>query len=125
MKLPGPPPSVEEVLQKIQQISSYNHGNPNKLFQQRGAFSHQTDKSQFSLGPNAVNQGAAGKSSTAESANVHQQQLVQQPQQQGTQTTQMQNLPNGLPNQTNRNATPLPQGISRCVQSPEVYNWVM
>ncbi|KAL9452852.1 hypothetical protein AB3S75_008609 [Citrus x aurantiifolia] len=113
VKLPGPPPSVEEVLQKIQQISSYNHGNPNKLFQQRGAFSHQTDKSQFSQGPNAVNQGAAGKSSTAESANVHQQQLVQQPQQQGTQTTQMQNLPNGLPNQTNRNATPLPQGISR------------
>ncbi|KAK0580003.1 hypothetical protein LWI29_034902 [Acer saccharum] len=109
VKLPGPPPSVEEVLQKIQQLSSYNHGTSNKFFQQRGAFPQQSEKSQFSQGPNAVNQGAVGKPSTMESANMQQQQQqqIQQSQQQGTQT-QMQNLPNGLPNQANRNATSLP-----------------
>ncbi|KAI9197727.1 hypothetical protein LWI28_003276 [Acer negundo] len=114
VKLPGPPPSVEEVLQKIQQLSSYNHGTSNKFFQQRGAFPQQSEKSQFSQGHNAVNQGAVGKPSTMESANVQQQQQqqIQQSQQQGTQT-QMQNLPNGLPNQANRNATSLPPGISR------------
>ncbi|CAG7901522.1 unnamed protein product [Brassica rapa] len=33
-KLPGPPPPVEEVLQKIQQLTSYNHG-PNRFYQPR------------------------------------------------------------------------------------------
>lgn len=122
VKLPGPPPSVEEVLQKIQQISSYIHGNSNKFFQHRNSLPQQTEKSQFPQGTNSVNQGAAGKPSAVDSANVQQQQ-VQQPQQQGMQTL-MQNLPNGIPNQANR-ATPLPQGISRCVQSSKVYNWVV
>ncbi|KAB5521170.1 hypothetical protein DKX38_025489 [Salix brachista] len=36
-KLPGPPPPVEEVVQKIQQLNSYNHGTSNKNFQQRNA----------------------------------------------------------------------------------------
>ncbi|XP_044496565.1 30-kDa cleavage and polyadenylation specificity factor 30 isoform X2 [Mangifera indica] len=114
VKLPGPPPSVEEVLQKIQQISSYIHGNSNKFFQHRNSLPQQTEKSQFPQGTNSVNQGAAGKPSAVDSANVQQQQQqqqVQQPQQQGMQTL-MQNLPNGIPNQANR-ATPLPQGISR------------
>ncbi|KAJ0080873.1 hypothetical protein Patl1_11297 [Pistacia atlantica] len=124
VKLPGPPPSVEEVLQKIQQLSSYNHGNSNKFFQQRNSFPQQTEKSQFPQGSHSVIQGATGRPSIVESTNVQQQQQqVQQPQQQGT-LTQMQNLPNSIPNQANR-ATPLPQGISRCVQSSEVYNWVM
>lgn len=112
---------MEEVLQKIQQISSYNHGTSNKFFQQRN-FPQQTDKSQ-SQGMSAASQNVAGKLPTTETVNVNQQQHVQQPQQQVIQT-QMQNLPNGQPNQANR-ATPLPQGISRCVRSSEVYNWVM
>ncbi|KAK8582757.1 hypothetical protein V6N13_069526 [Hibiscus sabdariffa] len=110
-KLPGPPPSVEEVLQKIQQLTSYNYNN--KFYQQRNAgFSQQTEKPQIPQGQNNVNQGAAGKPSVAESANVQQQQQqFQQPQQQVSQT-QIQNVPSGQSNQANR-AIPLPQGISR------------
>ncbi|EOX96971.1 hypothetical protein QUC31_015899 [Theobroma cacao] len=109
-KLPGPPPPVEEVLQKIQQLSSYNY---NKFFQQRNSgFAQQTEKSQIPQGQNNVNQGAGGKPSTTESANMHPQQQVQQPQQQVSQT-QIQNVPNGQSNQANKTAIPLPQGISR------------
>ncbi|KAJ8758565.1 hypothetical protein K2173_000286 [Erythroxylum novogranatense] len=119
VKLPGPPPPVEEVLQKIQQLSSYNS---NKYFQQKNTgFTQQTEKSQFTQGPTGVGQGAVGRPSITESANVPQQQqaVPLQQQQQGQQSqqqvgqTQMQNFPNGLPNQANRTATPLPQGISR------------
>ncbi|KAJ4837846.1 30-kDa cleavage and polyadenylation specificity factor 30 [Turnera subulata] len=116
-KLPGPPPSVEEVLQKIQQLSSY-YGNNNKFFQQRGAgFSQQTEKTQFSQGPNATNQAVPGKPTATESAigqpQQSQQQQGQQSQQQGGQN-QMQNLTNGQQtNVANRIATPLPPGISR------------
>ncbi|XVE67509.1 hypothetical protein DITRI_Ditri08aG0166800 [Diplodiscus trichospermus] len=109
-RIPGPPPPVEEILQKIQQLSSYNY---NKFFQQRNAgFPQQAEKSQIPLGQNNVNQGAAGKPSTTESANVQQQQQVQQPQPQVSQT-QIQNVPSGQSNQANRTAIPLPQGISR------------
>lgn len=129
--MPGPPPSVEEVLQKIQQLNSYNYGNSNKFFQQRGAsFSQQSEKSQHSQGPNTISLGVAGKPSVTESANVpppQQQQQLQQAQQSQQQVsqTQLQNPPNGQPNLANRTATPLPQGVSRCVQSPKVFNWVM
>ncbi|GAV74879.1 YTH domain-containing protein [Cephalotus follicularis] len=112
-KLPAPPPSVEEVLQKIQQLSSYNYGASNKFFQHRVAGPpQQMDRNQFSQGPNTVNQGLVGKLSTAESAPVQQQQQVQQSQQQISQT-QIQSLPNGMSNQANRITTSLPQGISR------------
>ncbi|KAF2310782.1 hypothetical protein GH714_017136 [Hevea brasiliensis] len=47
-KLPGPPPPVEEVLQKIQQLNSYNYGSSNKFFQQRGnGFQQHTDNLSF------------------------------------------------------------------------------
>ncbi|KAG5254643.1 30-kDa cleavage and polyadenylation specificity factor [Salix suchowensis] len=101
-KLPGPPPPVEEVVQKIQQLNSYNHGTSNKNFQQRNAgFSQQIEKS-----PNIII-----KPSGTESANLQQQQQQQQ--------TQTPHLTNGQhqqpqqPNPLNRIATPLPQGISR------------
>ncbi|BFG28203.1 hypothetical protein CerSpe_144770 [Prunus speciosa] len=111
-KLPGPPPPVEEVLQKIQHLNSYNYNTSNKFYQQRNAgFPQQADKYQSAQGLNPVYQGVVGKPSTGESANVHQQQQVQQTQQQ-VGHTQTQNLPNGLANQANRSA-PLPQGISR------------
>ncbi|KAA8514848.1 hypothetical protein F0562_018027 [Nyssa sinensis] len=111
-KLPGPPPPVEEVLQKIQHLTSYNYGNSYRFFQNRNAnYPQQTERPQFPQGSNALNQGVAVKPSTTESPNMQQQQ-VQQPQHQVSQT-QIQNLPNGLQNQANKTATPLPQGISR------------
>ena len=113
-KLPGPPPSVEEILQKIQHLGSYNYGSSNKFFSQRGVgLPQQNEKSQFPQGPAPVTQGGIGKPSTTESANVQQQQ-VQQPAQQTSQT-QIRSVSNGQPNQLNRTATSLPQGISRCV----------
>ncbi|XP_073058504.1 LOW QUALITY PROTEIN: 30-kDa cleavage and polyadenylation specificity factor 30-like [Primulina eburnea] len=111
-KLPGPPPPVEEVLQKIQQLASYNYGNSNKFFQNRNTnYTQPTDKPHFQQGPNDTNQ--LEKINTTEDGSVHQQpQLGQQLQQLGGQA-QLQNIPNGQQNQANRTATPLPQGTSR------------
>ncbi|GER48911.1 cleavage and polyadenylation specificity factor30 [Striga asiatica] len=107
-KLPGPPPPVEEVLQKIQQLTSNNYGN-NRYFQNRN--NQQTDRSQFPQGSNGMHQ--VGRST--ESGNIHQQpQQIEQSQQQGSQG-QMQNISNGQQNQASKTATPLPQGTSRCV----------
>lgn len=112
-KLSGPPPAVEEVLQKIQQLNSFSYGNQNKFYQHRGpAPPYQSEKFQVPQGPNIGNPGAVVKSSTAESPNVQQQQQVSQSQHQISQN-QIQTLPNGLPNQANKIVSPLPQGISR------------
>lgn len=120
-KLPGPPPSVEEVLQKIQQMSSYNY-NSNKFFQQRNAgFAQQGERPQVPQGSNAVGQGFVGKPSLVESANVQQPQQQVQPSQQPVGQNQIQNVTNGLPNQVNRTVALLPPGVSRCVQSPKVF----
>ena len=121
-KQPGPPPPVEEVLQKIQQLTSYNYGNTNRFLQNRNPnYSQQSEKSQFSQIPNGANQVA--KPTTAESPALQQQQQQQQqgPPPQQISQAQAQNLPNGQQNQTNRMATPLPQGTSRCVQSNKVF----
>lgn len=116
-KLPGPPPPVEEVLQKIQHLTSYNYNNSNKFYQQRNAgFPQQGEKYQPAQGSNNF----VGKPTTAESGNVQQQQPLQQTQQQ-VDPAQTQNLPSGLANQANRSALPLPQGTSRFVQSPKVF----
>lgn len=121
-KSPGPPPPVEEVLQKIQHLS-YNYNSSNKFFHQRGTgYNQQVEKPQFPQGINSTNQVVAGKPLGAESGNVQQQQQVQQSQQQISQS-QTQNLANGQPIQANRTATPLPQGVSRCVQSLVIFNW--
>ncbi|CAL5184119.1 unnamed protein product [Lathyrus oleraceus] len=112
-KSTGPPPPIEEVLQKIQHLYSYNYNNSHKFVQQRGSsYTQQVEKSQFPQAINSANQGVAGKPLAAESGNVQQQQQVQQPQQQVSQN-QVQNLANGQTNQANRTSTPLPQGISR------------
>jgi len=112
----GPPPPIEEVLQKIQHLYSYNYNNSHKFNQQRGSnYNQQVEKSQFPQGINSANQGVVGKPVVAESGNGQQQQQVQQSQQQVSQN-QAQNLTNGQPNQANRTSTPLPQGISRCVR---------
>ncbi|KAJ4981486.1 hypothetical protein NE237_032323 [Protea cynaroides] len=114
VKQDGPPPSVEEVLQKIQHLSSFNYGS-NRFYQHRGAgYNQQIEKPQFPQGSTAVNQGLAVKtSSTADSTSVQTQQPQAQFQQHQVSQTQVQNLPNGVPSQANRTATPLPQGPSR------------
>ena len=111
--MPEPPPPLEEILQKIQHLGSYNYGPSNKFFTQRGVgLSQQNKKSQFPQVPALVTQGVTGKPSAAESANVQQQQ-GQQFAPQASQTP-VQSLSNGH-DQLNRNAMSLPQGISRCV----------
>lgn len=114
-KLPGPPPPVEEVLQKIQQLASYNYNN-NKFPQNRNNYAQQMEKSQFPQGPNGVNQ--VGKIGTTESGIAQQPQQPQQPQ--GSQV-QVQNTASNQQNQASRSATPLPQGKSRCVPN-KVFN---
>ncbi|CAA3013981.1 30-kDa cleavage and polyadenylation specificity factor 30 [Olea europaea subsp. europaea] len=108
-KLPGPPPSVEEVLQKIQQLASFNYGNPNRFQNRNANYAHQTEKPQFQKGLDGVN--LVGTTTMTESSNVHQQQNQQSHQQ--VSQAQVQNLPNGQQNQASRTATSLPQGTSR------------
>lgn len=120
-KLPGPPPPVEEVLQKIQHLTSYSYGNSNRFYQNRNAnYTQHTERSQLPQGANGVNQVI--KPTTTESPNVQQQQQQVQPTQQQVSQAQVQNLPNGQQTQANRSAIPLPQGISRFVQSSKVFN---
>lgn len=111
-KLPGPPPPVEEVLQKIQQLTSYNFG-PNRFYQPRNVAPQLQDKPQGQV---------PTQSQPQESGNLQQQQQ-QQPQQSQHQVSQTQ-IPNPA-DQTNRSSHPLPQGVNRFVQSPKVFNWVM
>ncbi|KAI3681044.1 hypothetical protein L6452_35826 [Arctium lappa] len=120
-KLPGPPPSVEEVLQKIQQLTSYNYGNSNRFFQNRNAnHSQQSEKFQFPQGNNDTNQ--VTKPATTDSASLQpvlpsspqqQPQQVAQSQQQVSQLGQPQAQSNGQQNQANKTSIPLPQGTSR------------
>lgn len=117
-KQPGPPPPVDEVLQKIQQLTSYSYGASNRFFQQRNTnYSQQADRSQFPQGANSTNQGAVPKPTATESSNM-QQQLQQLPL---AGQDQLQNLPSNPSNQTGRIATPLPQGLTRCVQSAKAF----
>lgn len=118
-KLPGPPPSVEEVLQKIQHLSSFGYGSSNKFFQHRNNGYTQSEKPQFSQGSAAPNQVTPVNSAvTLAPPNAQQtQSQPQQPQQQQASQVQAQNPLNGSSNQVNRIASPLPQGQSRCVWS--------
>nr|XP_043626551.1 30-kDa cleavage and polyadenylation specificity factor 30-like [Erigeron canadensis] len=50
-KLPGPPPPVQEVLQKIQKLTSHSYGNSSQFFRNRKANnSRQLEKSQILQG---------------------------------------------------------------------------
>ncbi|KAK4709866.1 hypothetical protein R3W88_004379 [Solanum pinnatisectum] len=113
-KIPGPPPPVEEILQKIQHLASYNYGYSNRFNQNRNAnYSTQTDKSQASQAQNGMS--LAVKSTATETPIIQQHQphqQVQPPQLQGG-PTQAQIHPNGQQNQADRTAVVLPQGTSR------------
>lgn len=110
-KLPGPPPPVEEVFQKIQHMNSFNYNNSNKFFQHRNSgYYQQGERFQVPQGPGVMNQGPK-PSAPAESNNFQQQQShIQQPLDQQANQTQMQNLSDA---QLNKMASPLPQGLSR------------
>lgn len=113
-KLPGPPPPLEEVLQKIQQLTSHSYNNSNRFYQNRNPnHTQHAERPQVLPGANGVNQ--VMKSTPTESPNMQQQQ--QQKTQQPVIQAQVQSLPNGQQNQASGSAIPLPQGISRFVQS--------
>ncbi|KAF5197185.1 30-kDa cleavage and polyadenylation specificity factor [Thalictrum thalictroides] len=110
-KLPGPPPPVEEVLQKIQHLTSFNYGASNKIFQHRNpGYFQQGERFQPSPGLGMVNPGLK-QPVTSESPNIQQQPShIPQPQEQQNNQSQLQTFPDG---QGNKNASPLPQGLSR------------
>ncbi|WOL12229.1 zinc finger CCCH domain-containing protein 45 [Canna indica] len=132
-KLPGPPPSVEEVLQKIQHLGSFGYGSSNRYYQHRNnGFNQQPDKNQLpsaSALPN--NNTAVRPASFLEPSDVkpaqslvqqsqqqqqHEPQQLQQQQQQQPpppSENQVPNVMNGSSNQVARTASPLPQGPSR------------
>lgn len=119
-KLPAPPPPVEEVLQKIQQLASYNHGNANRFYQNRNPnYSQQAEKPQYQQIPNGANQ--VSKTIVTESPNIQQRLQQSTPSQPAASQVQPQNISNGQQTQANRSSTPLPQGTSRCVQSYKVF----
>ncbi|KAH0917867.1 hypothetical protein HID58_025527 [Brassica napus] len=96
-KVPGPPPPVEEVLQKIQQLTSFNHG-PNRFYQPRNVAPQLGDvkpQVQFQM-----------QGQLQESGNLQQ----QQPQQTQHQVSQTQ-TPN--PAEQTSHAHPLPRGVNR------------
>ncbi|KFK44856.1 hypothetical protein AALP_AA1G311400 [Arabis alpina] len=101
-KLPGPPPPVEEVLQKIQQLTSYNYG-PNRFYQPRNVAPQLPDKPQVQVPMQGQPQ---------ESGNLQQQQQSQQQPQQSQQQVSQNQIQNPA-DQTNRTSHPLPQGVNR------------
>ncbi|MCL7046587.1 hypothetical protein MKW94_000771 [Papaver nudicaule] len=112
-KLPGPPPSVEEVFQKIQHLSNFNNYNSsNKFFQNRNTnYNQQTERLPFPPGSNPANPALVVKQpTTADSPNIQQQQSqAQQPQ---VNQAQPQTIQDGLTNQASK-SVPLPQGLTR------------
>ncbi|XP_010941538.1 zinc finger CCCH domain-containing protein 45 isoform X2 [Elaeis guineensis] len=117
-KLPGPPPPVEEVFQKIQHLSAFNYyGSSNRYFQHRNtSYNQQSERPQLSQGSAVANQNAAAKPIPVEPSNVQQPQTQiqqSQPPPQPPPENQVQNISNALLNQATRTASPLPQGQSR------------
>ncbi|XP_057819474.1 30-kDa cleavage and polyadenylation specificity factor 30 isoform X2 [Cryptomeria japonica] len=116
-KMPGPPPAVEEVFQKLQQWATVTNGSyPNRYPQHRqNNYHHQAEKTQPS--PNASQRPLGSSPSGDEPKNQQQQRTQRLPQHQ---TNQSQGQPvnpsaNGFSNQSNVGsaALPLPQGLSR------------
>lgn len=114
VKLPGPPPPVEEVFQKLQQLAAKNFGgSSNRFFQNRNRnYPPQPEKFTSSPGHNTASQGIPARP-MVDAPYLHQQKLqVHNTQQPGTQNPG-QNNSSGQQNQGTTAATPLPQGISR------------
>ncbi|KAJ3679361.1 hypothetical protein LUZ60_017372 [Juncus effusus] len=102
-KLPGPPPPIEEVFQRIQQMFSFNYNPPNRFY-----------KNNFSNNPNNSN----NYNNTTQNQNGEKPPQTQTPDQQqgsGQQTASQANqiTPAQQGGQAGRVASPLPQGPSR------------
>ncbi|XP_078428790.1 cleavage and polyadenylation specificity factor 30 [Wolffia australiana] len=121
-KLPGPPPPVEEIFQKLQQMNS-SFGPSGRFFHVRNVgYSQQGDKPQIPSVSGAVSQSNPSKpiAPSGPSIQLSQQQLPPQPLQQqqtvqqGQQMSQNQSpIPQNGSSQPVRTALPLPQGQSR------------
>ncbi|KAL5660907.1 hypothetical protein ACJX0J_028032, partial [Zea mays] len=112
IKLPGPPPSVEEVLQKILQMRSFNRYSQNR----NNNYNHQGERPQHPQGSGLPNQNSAENATAVDppAGGQQAQTLNQQPpqqQQKPNTNDQAQGVSNG--HQATRIATPLPQGPSR------------
>ncbi|WOL17792.1 zinc finger CCCH domain-containing protein 45 [Canna indica] len=128
-KLPGPPPPVEEVLQKIQHLSSFGYGSSKFHQHRKSSYNQQPDKNTLLSASGLPNQNTVAiPASSFESSIVNQpHSLVQQYQKQQQQQlpsppqpaseNQVPGIANGLSNQAIRSTSPLPQGQSRCVWS--------
>lgn len=119
-KLPGPPPPVEEVFQKIQQMFSYNYGPQSRFFPNKNSnFNNNTGSTNNHHNNNNTNfpngdkqqptQGSQNATPVGQQQKTANQTNQQTPLQQGAQ--------NGVPGPSVRTASPLPQGPSRCVRS--------
>ncbi|CAA7408911.1 unnamed protein product [Spirodela intermedia] len=134
-KLQGPPPPVEEVFQKLQQMSS-SFGPSGRFFHGRNVgYTQQGEKSQLPSFSGAISHATLSKSAGTHGPSIQQSQPQLQPQpqpqppqppqqqhlqqhqnqhpQQQVSQSQSQNLQNGSANQPVRTALPLPQGQSR------------
>ncbi|XP_078166580.1 cleavage and polyadenylation specificity factor 30 isoform X2 [Carex rostrata] len=115
-KLPGPPPPVEEVFQKIQQMFSYNYGPQSRFFPNKNSnFNNNTGSTNNHHNNNNTNFPNGDKQQpTQGSQNAmpvgQQQQTANQTNQQ---TPLQQGAQNGVPGPSVRTASPLPQGPSR------------
>jgi cleavage and polyadenylation specificity factor subunit 4 len=117
VKLPGPPPPVEEVLQKILQMRSFNRfGQYRNHYNQQAERSHPPQGSGLPNHTSTDNATALVQPSGVQQAQTMNQQAPQQ-QQKPNATDQVQGVSNGLSNPATRIAPPLPQGPSRCVWS--------
>ena len=125
VKLPGPPPPVEEVVAKILQMRSFGF---NKFNQNRNNnYNQQGERPRPPQGSGLPNQNSTENATAATMQPAAAQQpptmnqqppQKQQPLQQKPNTNdQVQGVPSGMSNQTTRPAPPLPQGSSRCVWS--------
>ncbi|KAG0471420.1 hypothetical protein HPP92_015966 [Vanilla planifolia] len=119
-KLPGPPPPVEEVFQKIQHLISFNYGSSNRFFQHRNTGYNHQERSQVLQGSSSTNQQTAPKTvAPSEQPNSQQQSQTQQEEKQHDhpqkqlQTESLMQMSNGLPSENIRTASPLPPGQSR------------
>ncbi|KAH9288169.1 hypothetical protein KI387_032286 [Taxus chinensis] len=119
-KMPGPPPAVEEVFQKLQQWATVTNGPyPNRYPQHRqNNYHHQAEKMNLQQPTPIASQRLPGNSPSGDD---HKNQLQQRTQRLPQyQTIQSQGQPvnptaNGFPSQPNvvSTALPLPQGLSR------------
>ncbi|KAJ4810271.1 cleavage and polyadenylation specificity factor 30 [Rhynchospora pubera] len=112
-KLPGPPPPVEEVFQKIQQMFSYNYGPQSRFFPKNSNFNNNSSNNNHNNNNNTNIPNGEKQQPTQGSQNAMAGGQQQTPSQTNQQTQLQQGSQNGVPGPPVRTASPLPQGPSR------------